>query len=230
MQHKNLRGSDLHAPSSELIENNTGSTLAVLTAVKFNGMGTAYPQVVPANSSVDIIRGITQSNIATGTVGYITSLGFLNGVNTSAWAPNTILYATDTGAITNAATNLPVATVLSQDPVNGIIYVNSTGITAGDLDALQFPDALSLELAWDISYPSFYSEPTYNGSGQITSYDIWDTSAKAVHIFNKTFTYNGSNQITQVVITRLIDSKSLTKVLTYNGSGQVLNVTRTYTP
>lgn len=227
--HRNLRGADLHSPSSELVENNSGSTINVLVAVKFNGIGTLYPQVIPANSSVDIIRGVTQASFPTGTVSYVTSLGFLNGVNTSAWPVNTTLYADNSGNITNAPNNLPVATVLAQDAVNGIIYVNSTGITAGELDALQFPDSLSLELAWDILYPSYYSEPTYNGSGQITAYDIWDTSAKALHIFNKTFTYTGTN-ITEVLITRVYDGKTLQKNLTYNGSGQVLNVTRIYTP
>ena len=115
--HKTLRGSDLHAPSSELIENNTGSTIPVLKAVRFNGMGTLYPQVVLANSTTDIIRGITQSDVLTGTTGYITSLGFLNGVNTSSWPVNTTLYSDNSGNITNAPNNLPVATVLKQDAV-----------------------------------------------------------------------------------------------------------------
>ena len=228
MKHKNLRGADLHSPSSELIENNTGSTLNSLAVVTFNGMGTLYPQVRLANSNNDIVRGVAQSPITTGTAGYITSLGFLNGVNTSAWPANTVLYCDNAGNLTSTMYNLPIAAVLFQDAVNGIIYVNSIGITQVDLDGLTFPDALSLELAWDIAYPSFYSEPTYDISGRITSYDIWDTSAKAVHIFNKTFTYTGAN-ITKVVVTQLINGKSLEKDIVYNGSGQVLHVTRIYT-
>jgi hypothetical protein len=228
MLHKTLRGADLHSPSSELIENNTGTTIPVLKAVKFNGMGALYPQVTLANSTTDIIRGITQADIPTGTPSFITSLGFLNGVDTSAWPTNTTLYADNFGNITNAPNNLPVATVLAQDATNGIIYVNSTGITAGELDALTFPDSLSLELAWDILHPSFYSEPMYDMSGKIIQYNIWDTAAKGLHIFNKTYTYTGTN-ITKVVITRVYDSKTLEKDLTYSGS-QVITVTRTYTP
>ena len=66
-------------------------------------------------------------------------------------------------------------------------------------------------------------------SGRITSYDIWDTSAKALHIFNKTYTYTGAN-ITKVVVTRVYDSKSIEKDITYNMSNQVTSVTRIYTP
>lgn len=229
MKHKLLRGTDLHAPSSELIENNTGATIPQLKAVKFNGMGAVYPQIVLANSSSDIIRGITQSDVLTATTGYITSLGFLNNVNTSAWTVNTLLYADDSGNITNAPNNLPVASVLKQDAVAGIIYVISTGIIKADLDSLTFPDALSLELGWDINNPSFYTEPTYDINGRIVASDTWDSSAKALHIFNKVLTYTGSN-LTKVVLTRVYDGKVLEKDIVYNGSNQVLNITRTYTP
>ena len=229
MRHVNLRGRDLHAPSSELVENNSGSTISVLKAVKFNGMGTLYPQIVLSNSAVDIMRGITQSSIANGSTGYITSLGLMNGVNTSAWAVGTILYADTSGNVTSTVINTPVGSVLFQDAVNGIIYVNSIGITKSELDSLQFPDALSLELAWDISYASNYAEPTYDITGKITQYNIWDSSAKAVHIFNKTFTYTGNN-VTRVLVTRVLDGQTLQKDLTYNINNQVVNVTRTYTP
>jgi hypothetical protein len=229
MKHRNLRGNDLHAPSSELIENNTGSTIPVFKAVKFNGMGTLYPQVVLANSNVDIIRGITQADVLTGTTSYITSMGFLNNVNTVAWPVNTVLYADGSGNITNSPNNLPVATVLKQDAALGIIYVNTSGIVKADLDALTFPDPLSLELAWDINNPSFYTEPTYDMSGKITASDVWESNAKVLHIFNKTFTYTGPN-LTNVLITRMYDGKSLEKEIVYDMGGKIINVTRTYTP
>lgn len=227
MRHKQLRGADLHAPSSELIENNTGATLSILKAVKFNGMGTLYPQIVLADSTTDIIRGITQADIETGTTGYITSLGFLNNVDTHLWSVNSLLYCDDSGNVTNAPNNLPIATVLKQDAVNGIIYVISTGIIKTDLDALTFPDALSLELAWDITHPSFYTEISYDVNGRITNTDVYDTSAKTLHIFNKTFTYTGA-LMTKVVITRVYDSKSVEKDITYDGNGKPLTITRTY--
>jgi hypothetical protein len=181
-----------------------------------------------ANSTTDVIRGITSSDILNGTTGYITCIGFMNGINTSAWPVNTTLYANTSGVLTTLATGLPVAVVLLQDATNGIIYINNYGVTETIINNLTFPTALSLELAWNIAYPSFYGEPTYT-AGKITSYDIWDTSAKAVHIFNKTYTYTGIN-ITQVVVTSLIGGQTLTKNLTYNGSNQVTSVTRIYTP
>jgi len=230
MLHRNLRGpSELHSPSSERIENNTGSTIPVFKAVKFVGMGALYPQIALANTNLDIIRGITQTEILTGSSGYITSIGFLNNVNTAAWPVNTQLYSDAVGNVTNTPIGLPIASVLKQDAVNGIIYVNSTGIIKADLDALTFPDALSLELAWDINNPSFYTEATYDMSGKIIQSDVWDTSAKALHIFTKVYTYTGP-QLTNALITRVYDGKTLNKTIVYNMSGQIVNVTRTYTP
>ena len=204
--HRTLRGQDLHSPSSELIENNSGSTIPILTAVKFNGMGTVYPQIVVADGATDIIRGVTQ-----------------------AWTVGTILYASSVGALTSAPSGLPLASVLAQDTVNGIIYVNNLGVTKGDLDALQFPDALSLELAWSANYPSFYSEPTYDINGKLTASDIWDSAAKVIHIFHKAYTYVGAN-VTKVVVTRVYDGQKIEKDLTYDINGRLLTVTRTYTP
>jgi hypothetical protein len=228
MIHKNLRGQDLHSPSSELIENNSGSTIPVLKAVKFNGMGTLYPQIVLANGVTDVIRGVTQAALLTTTTGYITSLGFLNNVDTSAWAVNTVLFADTSGNVTSSPSGLPLATVLKQDAVNGIIYVNSTGITKGDLDALQFPDALSLELAWTSNYPSFYTEATYDVGGKLTRSDVWDTSSKTLHIFSKVFTYTGA-LVTEVLVTREYDGQTLQKNIVYDINGKVSNVTRIYT-
>ena len=228
-QHRNLRGSDLHSPSTELVENNSGSTIAQMKVVKFNGVGSVYPQIALANSNIDIIRGITQADILTGATGYITSLGFLNNVNTSLWPVNTVLYGDSFGNVTNVPTGLPIATVLKQDTLLGIIYVFSTGIIKADLDALTFPDSLSLELAWDISHPSFYSEPTYDINGRITRTDVWDTPAKALHIFSKVFTYTGNN-LTQVLTSRLYDGKTILKVVGYDINNRIINVTRTYTP
>lgn len=229
-KHSGLRGSDLHSPSNELVENNTGSAISKFTAVTFSSMGSAYPQIVPANGTIDLIRGITQSDISAGGVGFITALGFLNNVDTSLWTPGTKLYALHLGVISSTASGLPVGIVLKQHATAGIVYIENTGITKGDLEALEFPDALSVELQWFPNNPDFYTEPTYDVSKMITRVDIWDSSAKSFHIFSKVFTYNLSNQITNVVITREFDSISMTKIITYNIDGLVQNVTRTYIP
>lgn len=227
-KHRSLRGADLHAPSSELVENHSGATIPVLKAVTFDGMGTVYPQIRLASSAVDTIRGITQAEILNDAAGYVTALGFLNGVNTSAWTVNTRLYANTTGDISSTSSGLPVGVVLKQDTVNGIIYVDNTGITKSDLDALEFPDSLSLELQWSVSFPNYYSEPAYDINNKITRVDIWNNPSKSIHIFSKVFTYTGA-QITDVLITRETDGQTLQKIITYTGAF-VTNVTRVYTP
>ena len=39
MKHKNLKGTNLHAPSREPVDNNTGGTLTQLKCVKRDGNG-----------------------------------------------------------------------------------------------------------------------------------------------------------------------------------------------
>jgi len=151
-------------------------------------------------------------------------------VDTSVWAPGTKLYAQHLGVISSSASGLPVGIVLKQDAVHGVVYIENTGITKGDLEALEFPDALSLELQWFPNNPAFYTEPTYDVNKYITRVDIYDTSAKSFHIFQKVFTYNISHQITKVEITRLFDNIKITKNISYNINGDIASVTRTYTP
>lgn len=230
MKHSSLRGSDLHSPSNELVENNSGSVIPKFRAVKFTSIGSAYPQVTLANGTIDLIRGITQTDISNGGTGYITALGFLNNVDTSLWAPGTKLYAQHLGVISSSISGLPVGVVLKQSATNGIVYIENTGITKGDLESLQFPDALSLELQWTPNNPDFYLEPTYDINNNLIRVDVYDTSAKSFHIFSKVYTYDLSGRVTQIVITRIYDSISMTKIITYNVNGYVQNVTRTYTP
>jgi hypothetical protein len=139
--HHNLRGADLHAPTNELVENNTGSAIPTLTVVALNGLGTNYPQVISGNPNLYNNFGITQASIATGATGYVTVLGFLFNVNTSLWPVNTVLYSTTAGALSTTALGSPVAYVVSQNATYGILYVfgglglsASSNVTAWDLD------------------------------------------------------------------------------------------------
>lgn len=226
--HKTLRGADLHSPSNELVENNTGSTISALKGVTFLSLGTTYPAITVANGNVDLIRGITQADIPNGGTGFITCLGFLNNVNTSSWTAGTKLYVNTVGNLTPTIFGLPVGVVLKQHASTGVIYVENTGITKLDLDASEFPDALSLELQFYITNPSFYTEVTYDLSNRVIATDIWNNSSKTLHIFNKVFTYTG-NKVTTVLITRVIDGQTLQKNIVYTGNF-VQNITRIYTP
>lgn len=134
MFHKNLRGRDLHSPSNELVENNTGSTISALKCVTITSLGTQYPQIAVANLTT-IVYGLVQADIATGSTGYITCIGVMNNQNTSTWAPGTKLYCDSSGNLSNILIGLPIALVLKQDPVNGMLFVNTQGITQSDLTA-----------------------------------------------------------------------------------------------
>src|SRR5271170_3876207 len=103
MLHSELSGSDLHAPSSQFCENDSVSTIAVLIAVTYNGIGTNFPSIVPANGATDRVRGVTQTaiGISPDNTGFITSLGFLIGnstspIDTSPWTEGTQLWASAT--------------------------------------------------------------------------------------------------------------------------------------
>lgn len=130
--HKNLRGNDLHAPSSELVENNTGYPINGLQVVTLDGMGTCFPQIKVNNSMDDIPFGIAQTSIVTGKSGYVTCLGFLFEVNTSSWPVGTILYSDMSGNLTTSAQGGEVAEVIKQDATYGILYVLALGSYISD--------------------------------------------------------------------------------------------------
>lgn len=239
MKHRNLRGGALHAPSNEIVENNTGSNIPAFKAVTFDGIGTSfgYPSIVLNNAPVTVLRGITQSIIpmAAGlNTGYITALGFLTGtatqpIDTHLWTTGTRLFSDGSGNISSTPSGFPAGIVMKQDAILGSVYVDTVGFTKNDIEVLEFPDSLSLELSWDINYPSFYTEVAYNVDGTISTVDIYDTSAKVVHVFNKTLTWT-SGLVTKIIVTRVPDGQTIEKDITYNLDGSLKNVTRIYTP
>ena len=121
--HKNLRGSDLHAPTNELVENNSGSNIDPLSVVTLNGMGNVYPQVILAQPLSKHNFGITNGIISDGTTGYVTTLGFLSNVDTSQWAEGSVLYSTSSGELSTSVYGKPIATVVKQDSMYGQLYV-----------------------------------------------------------------------------------------------------------
>lgn len=125
--HKNLRGLDLHAPSNELVENNTGSALTKLKVVRLDAIGTIYPRVLVANPSQYTNFGVVAYDIPTGKVGYVTCYGFLFEIDTSAWTVGTNLYSDASGNLTTAVNGGLVAQVVKQDATFGVIYVVTEG-------------------------------------------------------------------------------------------------------
>lgn len=124
--HRNARGRDLHAPTNELVENNTGVTITALKVVKFNGYGSIYPQVQVQSLSSNIVCGVMQEDLLTGKAGYICSMGLLIDVDTHIWSVNTLLYGSATGDLSPTAFGVPVAIVMRSNSTNGVLYVINT--------------------------------------------------------------------------------------------------------
>lgn len=120
--HSDLRGLDLHSPSNELVENNSGFTIPSLRAVSFSSLGTSYPQIFLSDSN---IKGITSQTILNGQSGYITAFGMLVDINTSAFAVGSKLYAQSGGILSTTPNGKSIALVLKQHASNGIIYVSN---------------------------------------------------------------------------------------------------------
>jgi hypothetical protein len=128
MFHKNITGADLHAPSNYLVENDTGSDIPVLTVVTFNGIGTdfGFPSIAVVASSGNTIRGVTMTDVPAtsgSNAGYITSLGFMINVNTSAWAQNTKLFSNNAGGLQTSPLGPLVATVYIQNATTGVLFI-----------------------------------------------------------------------------------------------------------
>jgi hypothetical protein len=132
MFHKDLASYDLHAPSQQLIENNSGSTIpGPLKCVTFNGMGLNFPQIRIANGSVDKVRGLTEAAIPTGMASYIWCLGFMFNVNTSSWGEGTFLFCDASGNLTTTPTGSLIATVIAQDATAGVLFLEGMGGSGG---------------------------------------------------------------------------------------------------
>lgn len=125
--HKNLRGLDLHAPSNELVENQTGSTLTKMRVVRLDDMGVVYPKVAVADPSNYTNFGIVAFDILPTKVGYVTCFGFMFELDTSAWPVGTDLYSDASGNLQTIADGGIVATVIKQDANFGVLYVVAEG-------------------------------------------------------------------------------------------------------
>lgn len=123
--HRALRGNSLHEPTNTYCENNSGLLIPRWTVVDLNGMGTVFPQIIIGNPSLLANFGITQSDIPAGKSGYICCLGFLYGVDTSAWTVGTVLYSSSTGDLQPTINGSPVALVVKQDATYGVLYVTA---------------------------------------------------------------------------------------------------------
>lgn len=121
--HRDIRGPALHAPSNEKIENHSGSTIQKLQVVALDGSGTMFPQVVLANPNTLTNFGIAMQELKDGDTGYVTTIGFMLNIDTSAWNENDILYSDVNGDLTTTILGAPVAIVNKVDASCGALYV-----------------------------------------------------------------------------------------------------------
>jgi hypothetical protein len=125
--HEDLRGLDLHAPSNERVQNNTGSTIPKLRVVTLDGIGTPHPQVRLANPNMFVNFGITTAEMIDGADELVTTIGFMWAVDTSAWPAGTRLYSDINGVLSTGPLGAPVALVIHQDAQCGVLYVTAFG-------------------------------------------------------------------------------------------------------
>jgi hypothetical protein len=131
MFHSRLKGRDLHSPSNEIVENQTGVTIPALRVIRLLSQGTVYPQVTLANPSLYVNFAVTYDAIPNGKSGQACAFGFMVGVDTSVWPVGTILYSDNSGNLTTVANGGIVALVIKQDPEDGVMYVTTESNGSG---------------------------------------------------------------------------------------------------
>jgi hypothetical protein len=152
------------------VRNETGSTIANGTPVMANGVtaGSGRITVTPAiaDGSIDELRfiGLTTESITSGINGYVTSFGYVRGLDTrgtpygETWVEGDIIYVSPTtaGYLTNVEPTAPnlkivVAIVIVRNQTQGVLLVRPTA----------YPHITDLS---DVNI----SSPT---SGQVLTYD-----------------------------------------------------------
>lgn len=125
--HADLVGADLHGPSQERVENNTGSTINKLKVVKYNGLGSTYPQITTITATTDVAAGIVTADFLTATNALIQAFGRLNDVDTSSFSVGDQVFSDASGDLTTTNTGIPVGIVLSVNASTGVLFVNIAG-------------------------------------------------------------------------------------------------------
>ena len=111
--------------------NNTGVTLVKGASIRYSNVAGGHPSIVLANASAfdtSFAVGVTAVDIASGSVGVITTKGLLDGIDLSAFVSGDILYlSADTdGALTNVMPSIAtrIGIVFNNDAINGRLFVN----------------------------------------------------------------------------------------------------------
>lgn len=120
-----MRGRDLHAPTNELVENQSGTNIGALKVVYLTGQGISYPTVAISNPLVNNNFGVTYDAIPNGKSGSVCAFGFMFEIDTSAWPVFTFLYADNMGNLNTTPNGPVVGQVIKQDAEDGVMYVTT---------------------------------------------------------------------------------------------------------
>lgn len=117
-----------------LVYNGTGSTIAKGSVVAVNGAQGQRPSVALADADSEALSaptlGITTEAIANGAEGFVTTFGFVRGINTSAFTAGNAIYLSQTaGAFTATRPSAPAHTValgwvIKVNASSGEVFVN----------------------------------------------------------------------------------------------------------
>jgi hypothetical protein len=109
--------------------NNTGSTIAIGSPVYITGTssGQPYPNIALAKadaSATSAVIGLTNTAIASGAIGYVTSNGLVEGINTGSYTVGQVLYLSPYSAGQLMNTVPPTGLIVQ---VGVVSYVNASG-------------------------------------------------------------------------------------------------------
>lgn len=123
------------------VYNNTGATITDGQVVYVNGVNAGVPTVALARSDVAATAhaaGVATHSIETGTYGFVTAFGEINGFDTNAFNAGDTIYlsATTAGALTNVRPTQPnyttiIGKVTEKSTTTGKIVVNLSGYQYG---------------------------------------------------------------------------------------------------
>jgi hypothetical protein len=88
---------------------------------------------------------------------------------------------------------------------------------------ITFPAEAELEFMWSLVYSRPYKEFSYNMTGDIVNFDIYDSPLKTIHIFNKNFLYDISGNLTSIISTNVITGLTKTRTILYDINGQMIS-------